>query len=71
MRYTATKCPCGHPACKHWHVDPIAAVQGVAFTEAQANFIADVLNLAQVIGEQVESATFTLTVSRDLAESLR
>ena len=21
MTYTATRCPCGHRACKAWHVD--------------------------------------------------
>ncbi len=39
-RYTAMKCPCGHPTCKAWMVDPVAAVQSVRFTEAQARAVA-------------------------------
>ncbi len=43
-RYTAMKCPCGHPTCKAWMVDPVAAVQSVRFTEAQARAVAALLN---------------------------
>lgn len=43
--YTAFKCPCGHPACKSWMIDPAAAVQGVRFTQRQAEAVAQLLNL--------------------------
>ena len=42
--YRAIPCPCGHPACKNWFVDPVAAVQGVGFSEKQALAVADFLN---------------------------
>ena len=42
--YRATKCPCGHPGCRHWHVWPVAAVQGVGFTQKQAEVIVGLLN---------------------------
>ena len=34
--WVARKCPCGHKACQDWHVVPVAAVQGVKFTETEA-----------------------------------
>lgn len=43
--YTAFKCPCGHPACKSWLIDPAAAVEGVRFTQRQAEAVAQLLNL--------------------------
>lgn len=43
--YVAKPCPCGHRFCKQWHVHPIAAFQGVSFTEEQAKLVAGVLNL--------------------------
>lgn len=42
--YTVSPCPCGHPACKDWHVSPVAALQGVKFTERQARAVAGLLN---------------------------
>jgi hypothetical protein len=42
--YMAVKCPCGHRACKDWHVSNVAHVQGVHFTEEQANAVAKLLN---------------------------
>ncbi len=42
--YHASRCPCGHPVCKDWHVDGVAAVQGVHFTEEQAYMVASLLN---------------------------
>ncbi len=42
--YSARRCPCGHPSCKSWHVDPVAAVQSVSFTEEQARAVAELLN---------------------------
>lgn len=42
--YRASRCPCGHRGCRDWHVSPVAAVQGVGFTEVQARAIADLLN---------------------------
>lgn len=44
-KYRAVKCPCGHQACKAWHVSEVAHVQGVSFTEDQANAVAELLNL--------------------------
>lgn len=43
MSYTAIRCPCGHPSCKNWMVDDVAAIQGVAFTEKQAKAVAALL----------------------------
>lgn len=42
--YRAIKCPCGSPNCKNWLVDPVAAYQGVSFTEHQAKAVASFLN---------------------------
>lgn len=42
--YRASKCPCGHPACASWHVDSVAAVQGVSFSQRQAEAVAKLLN---------------------------
>lgn len=42
--YRAIPCPCGQRGCSSWMVDPIAAVQGVGFTEHQARAVADLLN---------------------------
>jgi len=43
--YTAIKCDCSDKTCANWHVDPVAAVPGVCFTEEQAKMVADVLNM--------------------------
>lgn len=42
--YRAAPCPCGHKTCKHWHVSPVADMQGVGFTEYQAKAVAAFLN---------------------------
>ena len=42
--YTVSRCQCGHRACRDWHVSPVAATQGVKFTEVQARVVACVLN---------------------------
>lgn len=42
--YIAKPCPCGDLICKDWHVEPVAAMQGVKFTEAQAQKVAILLN---------------------------
>lgn len=44
ITYRAEPCPCGHSTCKHWHVSPVAAFQGVGFTEEQAQAVAALLN---------------------------
>lgn len=44
MIYSASRCPCGHPSCRDWHVDGVAAVQGVGFTEVQARATAALLD---------------------------
>lgn len=38
--YQVSRCPCGHPSCNDWHVSPVAALQGVKFTEGQAHAVA-------------------------------
>jgi hypothetical protein len=40
----AFPCPCGHRACKSWMVANVADTQGVGFSQAQAVFVADMLN---------------------------
>jgi len=42
--YRADRCPCGQRGCSSWHVWPVAAVQGVRFTEKQAKAVAALLN---------------------------
>ena len=42
--YRAGPCPCEDDFCKDWHVEPVAAMQGVKFTEAQAKKVAILLN---------------------------
>ncbi len=42
--YRIEPCACGHKTCKHWHVSPVANVQGVGFTEKQARAVAALLN---------------------------
>lgn len=43
-KFTVSRCPCGHPACNDFHINPVAAVQGVKFTSLQAEIVAAVLN---------------------------
>jgi hypothetical protein len=52
--YKAIPCGCGHRACKAWHVDPVASVQGVRFTEYQARLVAEVLNVCEGIVEEAK-----------------
>ncbi len=40
----AVPCQCRHVACRHWHIEPYAQVQGVQFTEAEATLLAAVIN---------------------------
>lgn len=42
--YWASRCPCMRRSCRDWHVEPVAALQGVSFTEAQARAVAKLLN---------------------------
>jgi hypothetical protein len=42
--YTATPCPCRSKACKDWHIEPVAAIQGVSFTKEQAEAVVELLN---------------------------
>lgn len=64
MTYIASRCPCGHRACADWHVDGIAAVQGVHFTEVQARAVAALLNAA-------EDPTFGSAISFIIAEAFQ
>lgn len=68
--YRAIPCQCSAAktgVCKSWHVDPVAAVQGVNFTKAQAHFVASVLNAADALRcEDVEdTAELVREASRD------
>lgn len=38
--WTPIPCPCGHPSCRNWLVDPVAAVQSVRFTKEEAFLVA-------------------------------
>lgn len=52
--YKAIPCSCGHPVCKNWLVDPVAAFQGVSFTQEQAEAVAVLLNaMATLPGDKV------------------
>ena len=44
MKFIAKPCPCRNDFCKDWHVEPVAAMQGVSFTEEQARAVAEFLN---------------------------
>ena len=44
MMAHAVKCPCGSKSCTDWHVQPMAAMQGVHFTQHQAEAVAELLN---------------------------
>ena len=44
MTSRAFKRPCGHSSCKDWHVYPQASVQGVSFTQQEAELVASTLN---------------------------
>ncbi len=46
----ATKCPCGSPVCRHWHVPP-AAIQGVSFTVYEARAVAVLLEDPSLLDE--------------------
>jgi len=61
--YVISQCPCGSPFCTDWHVDPVAAVQGVKFTKAQAKAVANLLN--------GKGHAHLLAISEALAEALK
>lgn len=42
--YKAEPCPCGQPVCRNWLVWPVAALQGVNFTQSQAEAVTTLLN---------------------------
>lgn len=52
-KYRAVRCLCGHRACKDWHVAPVAAVQGVGFTQRQAEMVANLLNMDESFQRQI------------------
>jgi hypothetical protein len=43
-RYYAEPCGCMFARCPDWHVQPVAAVQSVHFTQKQAEAVAELLN---------------------------
>lgn len=61
--YKATPCPCG--CCKDWHVSPIADVQGVGFSQRQAEAVADLLNWASANPEVSASSMIASLVFSD------
>lgn len=44
MGFRAEKCGCKNKTCQDWHVAPVAAVQGVGFSQKQAEAVAKLLN---------------------------
>ena len=42
--YRAVPCPCNYHTCRNWLVEPVAAVQCVAFTQKQAEAVTKLLN---------------------------
>lgn len=42
--YRAVPCGCRSRVCTAWHVEPVAAVQCVRFSERQAHAVAALLN---------------------------
>ena len=80
LEFEARKCPCKHVACEDWHVYPVAAVQGVKFTEEQAKLVAETLNKAtwnfpdymdntekEIVGTLLD-AIFQIDVSVDVSD---
>lgn len=65
--YQATRCPCGHRACKDWHVEPVAAFQGVKFTEAQARVVADLLNAMELTAPEPETKPIVTCLRTEIA----
>lgn len=69
MTYYATPCQCGDPLCKDWHVKPVAAYQGVCFTEQQARAVAAVLNSSENGGDHWDSGPI-FPITKNEAEVL-
>jgi hypothetical protein len=57
MIFRAVKCACGHRACQDWHVSFVAQVQGVHFTQKQAEMVALLLNIMEKDKDNAESST--------------
>lgn len=67
----ASKCPCGDKGCVSWHVEPMAAIQGVSFTEEQAHAVAWLLNKMDLAFERGRLAAFRQSVAdlkRDITQ---
>lgn len=64
MTYTAQPCPCGDNRCEDWHVEPVAAYQGVSFTQKQAEAVARLLNSM----EQETNRVMQVTVLDDQSQ---
>lgn len=56
--WRAQPCPCGDEFCSAWHVEPVAAVQGVTFTEAEAKIAAASGDLARALIAAEEHLSF-------------
>lgn len=48
-------CGCDYKGCKHWHIAPVADVQGVSFTQSQAIAVAELLNKRKQDGHDKEA----------------
>lgn len=48
QHYRAIPCACAYAKCPDWHVSGVADVQGVCFTQAQAEAVAQLLNWLRV-----------------------
>jgi hypothetical protein len=57
MIFRAVKCACGHRACQDWHVSFVASVQGVRFTQEQAELVAMLLTMMEKDKDNAESST--------------
>lgn len=60
-----SKCPCGDDICADWHVNGIAAVQGVKFSRSQAAMVAQLLNDME---KPAYYSAWAVCVNEDLAD---
>lgn len=65
------KCPCGHPACKDWHVAPEANLQGVKFTQEEATQVAILLDMMDRERDKPTATdAFVVDVSQQLTNAI-
>lgn len=68
--YTPEPCGCQYPQCTDWHIQNIAALQGVSFTEAQARCVAIALTLLDEAARERYEETQGLATPKDTFEQL-